>query len=135
MNLPYLIDKIRREYPDIAELLKFMQTRITELEAQVNAMESNTYIKPDPASEDVIIYRQRGKDREEMGRFSKSGSFMLSRQVLANAASEGFIYIPTVSGAPTGVPRTWRGLVPLVFDITNNKLYAYTTAWKSVVLV
>lgn len=51
---------------------------------------------------------------------------------LATSATEGFLCIPTCSGAPTGVtsaiPTTQ---VPLVFDTANNRLYIRTSSgWR-----
>jgi hypothetical protein len=47
----------------------------------------------------------------------------------------GFLYIPSVAGAPTGVPdNTATGTVPIQYDATNNKLYVYNGGWKSVTL-
>ncbi|MET3995043.1 hypothetical protein ABID65_006709 [Bradyrhizobium sp. S3.9.2] len=56
------------------------------------------------------------------------------RGLLLNTATTGFSYIPTCAGAPTGIPVPQSGFVPLVFDITNNKLWIYNGAWKGVVL-
>ena len=54
---------------------------------------------------------------------------------MANASVDGFLQIPTMGGAPSGVPTNANAnRVPLVYDVTNNKLYAYNGAWKSVTL-
>lgn len=46
-------------------------------------------------------------------------------------ATNGFAYIPTCSGTPTGVPSGKSGFVPLVVDTTNHKLYFYSGgAWR-----
>src|SRR5580704_7965398 len=46
-----------------------------------------------------------------------SGSLVLgSGAPLPNAATDGFLYIPTVAGTPTGVPTAHAGSVPIVFD-------------------
>ncbi len=50
---------------------------------------------------------------------------------LATTATSGFFYVPTCAGPPTGVPVTETGLVPIVVDSTNNKLYFYSgAAWR-----
>lgn len=54
--------------------------------------------------------------------------------VLANAATDGFLYIPTVAGPPTGTPTTKTGTVAMVYDTTNDELYVYNAAWVKVTL-
>lgn len=55
---------------------------------------------------------------------------------LATTATDGFLYIPTCAGAPTGVPTTKTGLAPMVFDTTNSKFWIYTGgAWKGIILI
>jgi hypothetical protein len=63
-----------------------------------------------------------------------TASAVIGNTVLANAATDGFLYIPSVAGAPTGTPTTHGATVALCYDTTDNKLYAYNGAWKSVVL-
>lgn len=50
---------------------------------------------------------------------------------LATTATNGFLYIPSCAGAPTGVPTAVTGMAPMVVDSTNNKLYVYIGgAWR-----
>lgn len=49
---------------------------------------------------------------------------------LATNATDGFLYIPTCAGTPTGVPAAQTGSVAIVYDTANNKFYAYNGAWK-----
>ena len=46
--------------------------------------------------------------------------------------TDGFIYIPSAAGVPSGVPTGQTGRVPLYYDSTNNYLYIYNGAWKRV---
>jgi len=48
------------------------------------------------------------------------------------AMKDGFIRIPSAAGAPTGVPTSIAGTVPLYYDSTNNKIYVYNGSWKQV---
>lgn len=44
---------------------------------------------------------------------------------LATTATNGFLYIPSCAGTPTGTPTAVTGMAPMVVDSTNNKLYVY----------
>jgi len=55
----------------------------------------------------------------------------------ATTMTEGFVWIPSAAGAPTGTPATTNaGIAPMYFDHTNNKLYVYnstgTPAWIAI---
>lgn len=52
---------------------------------------------------------------------------------LATNATNGFAYLPTCAGTPTGVPSaSFTGKAPVVIDSTNNKMYIYTNAaWQA----
>lgn len=58
------------------------------------------------------------------------GSVTIGIAALATTATDGFLYIPTCAGPPTGVPTTQTGTVAMVYDTSNNKLYVYNAAWK-----
>jgi hypothetical protein len=50
---------------------------------------------------------------------------------LATTATNGFLYVPTCAGTPTGTPTTVTGMAPIVVNTTNNKLYFYSGgAWR-----
>jgi len=54
---------------------------------------------------------------------------------LTVTATNGFLYIPTSTGVPTGTPNSHTGSVPMVFDTNGSRLYLYTsTAWRAVTL-
>jgi len=60
-----------------------------------------------------------------------AGNVAIGTAALATNATDGFLYIPSCAGTPTGVPTAKSGLVPLVVNSTNNKLYFYSTgAWR-----
>lgn len=62
------------------------------------------------------------------------GSFLVGYQALATTVTDGFLYIPTTAGAPTGTPTAVTGLAPIVFDTTNHKIWFYNGGWKGVVV-
>ena len=65
---------------------------------------------------------------------NNAGSIILGTGALATSATGGFLYLDSCAGTPSGTPTAYTGRVPLIYDTTNNKLYAYNGAWKSVTL-
>lgn len=57
-----------------------------------------------------------------------------SNSALATNATDGFLYIPTSAGAPTGTPTAKTGKVAMEYDTSNNFLYVYNGAWKKILL-
>jgi hypothetical protein len=63
----------------------------------------------------------------ERARITANGSFVAGAQVaLATTATDGFLYVPTCAGTPTGTPTAITGMAPIVVNTTNNKLYFYS---------
>jgi len=61
--------------------------------------------------------------------------FGTTASALATTTTDGFPYLPTCAGTPTGVPTAYTGYVPMIFDTTGVKLWIYTGgAWKGVVV-
>lgn len=62
------------------------------------------------------------------------GTAGVGTKQMATTGTQGFPAIPRCAGAPTGVPAivdTYSGVVPLVVDSTNTRLYAYVGgAWR-----
>ena len=65
---------------------------------------------------------------------SAAASTMLGASALGTSATEGYPYMPSVAGPPTGVPTAQTGYSPFVFDTVNNKLWVYNGGWKGTVL-
>jgi len=58
-------------------------------------------------------------------------SVVLNSAAIATNATDGFLYITTCAGTPTGTPTTFTGRVPIIFDTTNSQFWIYTGgAWK-----
>ncbi|MGH7240198.1 MAG: hypothetical protein ACREHG_09085, partial [Candidatus Saccharimonadales bacterium] len=60
------------------------------------------------------------------------GNVIVGNAALATTATNGFLYIPTCAGSPTGTPTSYTGNVPLIFDTADSKIYVYTgSTWKA----
>jgi hypothetical protein len=68
----------------------------------------------------------------ERARFDNAGNIVAGASVaLATNATNGFLYVPTCAGTPTGTPTAITGMAPIVVNTTNNKLYFYSGgAWR-----
>jgi|HubBroStandDraft_6_1064221.scaffolds.fasta_scaffold69195_3 hypothetical protein len=55
----------------------------------------------------------------------QSGSTVLGNSAIATNATSGFVYLPSCAGAATGTPQAFGAAVPIVFDTTDGKMYAY----------
>ena len=60
-------------------------------------------------------------------RITDAGNIVAGASVaLATTATDGFLYVPTCAGTPTGTPTAITGMAPIVVNTTNNKLYFYS---------
>jgi hypothetical protein len=66
----------------------------------------------------------------EAARIDANQNFIFSTAALATNATNGFLYVDSCAGAPTGTPTSYSGRVPLVFDTTNNNLWMYDAGWQ-----
>jgi hypothetical protein len=68
----------------------------------------------------------------ERMRITSAGNVVAGGSVaLATTATDGFLYVPTCAGTPTGTPTSITGMAPIVVNTTNNKLYFYSGgAWR-----
>ena len=73
-------------------------------------------------SQDLLF----GTNATERARITSGGSLVVGTAALATSATDGFLYVPTCAGTPTGTPTTQTGTAPIVVDSTNNKLYFYS---------
>lgn len=64
--------------------------------------------------------------------FNTTGDVIMGTAAIATNATAGFFWMTGCAGAATGTPAaTAAGRVPMVFDTTNGRLYAYYGgAWK-----
>lgn len=73
-----------------------------------------------------------GTNNAEKMRIDSNGNVSIGTAAISTSATDGFLYIPTCAGTPTGTPTTKTGLAPMVVDSTNNKLYVYIGgAWRA----
>jgi hypothetical protein len=86
------------------------------------------YTQPVAASGSTVTQSVKRADIDAAGNVSVGAA------ALALTATDGFLYIPTCAGAPTGVPTAKTGRTPMIYDTTNNKFWLYNGAWRGVVV-
>lgn len=65
-------------------------------------------------------------------RSDNNGNFVVGAAVLDVAAADGFIYVPTCAGTPTGAPTAYTGSAPIVIDTSGSKIWVRVGgSWKS----
>lgn len=67
-------------------------------------------------------------DREGVNAFAvdANNNVIVGNAALATSATNGFLYITTSAGTPTGTPTTITGRSPIHVDATNHRLYFYS---------
>jgi hypothetical protein len=61
----------------------------------------------------------------------QNGSIVLGpRSALATNATDGFAYMPSCAGTPTGAPTAITGKVAWCYDSSNHIIYIHDGAWK-----
>jgi hypothetical protein len=55
---------------------------------------------------------------------TEKGDVVIGTAAIATTATKNFLYIPSCAGTPTGTPLGHTGRTALVYDSTNNLLYA-----------
>ena len=84
---------------------------------------------------DLAFYTKQtsGGTATERMRIDYLGSVAIGTAALATSATDGFLYIPSMAGAPSGTPTDHSNLSAFVHDTTNNRLYVYdhvSNAWQ-----
>lgn len=81
-------------------------------------------------ADDVILNvgSVQGFEWQEIG--TEVNSIVGKLSALALTATDGFLHISSTPGTPTGVPTAYAGKAPIVFDSTNNLMYAYNSGWN-----
>ena len=71
-------------------------------------------------------------NNSERARITSTGNVVAGGSVaLATTATDGFLYVPTCAGIPTGTPTAITGMAPVVVNTAANKLYFYSGgAWR-----
>ena len=63
------------------------------------------------------------------------GGITLGNGSTSTSRTDGFPYIPTITGTPSGTPTTKTFFAPIVYDTGANKLWIWNgSAWKFVAL-
>jgi hypothetical protein len=58
------------------------------------------------------------------------GSIILNTAAISTSATDGFLYIPTCAGTPSGTPTAFTGRIPMVYDTSAHQFWFYDGGWK-----
>lgn len=59
-----------------------------------------------------------------------TGNVVIGASAIATNATDGFLYLPSCAGTPSGTPTAYTGRVAFVYDTSANKLWAYNGSWR-----
>jgi hypothetical protein len=60
------------------------------------------------------------------------GNIVLGSGAISNTATDGFMWIPSTTGVPTGTANaSHTGMVPMMYDTTGDKIYFYNSGWQA----
>lgn len=63
---------------------------------------------------------------------NSAGNLVMGSAALSTSATDGFFYLNSTAGLPTGTPTANTGRVPINVDTTNGRLYGYfSSSWKN----
>jgi len=108
---------------DETELGRGIRARIGTVMEDVEGRRARLTISTAPTTAGVLVDRLTVTGR---------GNILTSDAALATTATDGFFYLSTSAGQPTGVPTAYPGVVSLCYDTVNQILWIYSGgAWIS----
>lgn len=78
-------------------------------------------------SNSALLFTSNGTTRFTC---TTGGSMVLNSAAIATNATDGFLYIATCAGTPTGTPTAQTGRVALVYDTSAHQFWIYDGGWK-----
>ena len=80
----------------------------------------------------VFVTRTGGGTLNEVALMTAAGNVAIGLDTMLTTATDGFIFVPTCAGAPTGVPTGMAGYAPAIVDTTNHRWYFYSGgSWRN----
>lgn len=92
----------------------------------------NRYVSGTATDNPIKVLNSTGQ--VELGITAGADTIVGKQSAGAAADTGGFLLIPFLAGAPTGVPTNSAKGAAMRYDTTNHKLWVYDAGWKGVVL-
>jgi len=124
-------------------------SRVLTLDASTNSISvgigtANPSYRLDISSSDIsamrvgnVLYVDSSTNRIGLGTNAPRTNLDISGNITTNQGStnmtNGFIYVPSSAGKPTGIPTSITGSAPVYADISNNNLWVYgASGWRGI---
>lgn len=79
----------------------------------------------------VFTTKPAGSSITDRLTIDENGSVIVNTAALSTTATDGFLYITSSAGPPTGTPTAYTGRIPVHIDTTNLRIYVYISGtWR-----
>ena len=114
----------------------FGDSYATRVSTSVGFPYSTTYIDSFASTSYIgqIVFRTNNNNGAlgERLLINNDGNVVCNNAAVATTATDGFLYVATCAGVPTGTPTSYTGRAPIVIDTTNHRLYFYSGgSWRN----
>jgi len=90
------------------------------------------YQVPDNLTSHIFYAGSSSSASTQLFKITGKGSVVCNSAAIATNATDGFLYVPSCAGTPTGTPTTNTGSIATVYDTSANKIWFYNGSWRGV---
>lgn len=91
-------------------------------------------LQTDLAGNGAFIFRGGITTPVTTATISGLGSIVPGGPAAGTTNTDGFVYMMSGAGTPTGVPTSFTGRIAFYYDTTANKIWAYNGSWRGILV-